>query len=111
MAIPTPEFEHAEEIKYDTLATNPRVGPYFRGAIHEKQRRRFRLEWKRASLTDKNDLLAEIDSAKGGAGTLSYTPVDEASPITVRFVDDSLRWDWVTGGAIRMSVILEEEIS
>lgn len=110
MAIPATEFDFVEEVIRDVIRSDARLGSLKRGLRHPNRVRRFLLTWRLASLADKNTVQTEFDNAKGKAGTFSYTPVDEVSAVTVRFQEDSFRWEWVSPGRVTMSLVLEQEV-
>jgi len=110
VAIPITEFEPVEQHDYDLLQSSDEIGPIQRALRRPEKIRRFRLVWKLASLADRDAVAAEFIAAKGGAGTFSFTPVDEVTPVTVRFVEDSFRWDWVDPARVTMEIELEQEL-
>lgn len=110
MTFPAPTLEFAEERYFDTL-----VSPYSAAKIHRKSRHRkririFTLKYEKITKADKDLVEAEFLAAKGGAATTSFTPVDEGSPVTVRFMDDELAWQQVTGNTYATTVRLVEEV-
>ena len=110
MSIPTPEFPFGEERRYFVSKSNYSTGSVRRKLHHPNKVRRFSLVWKTATIAEKDTLLAEVNTAKGKAGTLSYTPIDEVSAVTVRFVSDTFKWTWVAPNQVAMSIVFEEDL-
>lgn len=108
MSIPSPELPFLEERAWDLLRTDAPEAAVQRRLRHPNRLRRWTLVWRRATATEKDAIVSEYQTAKGPCGTFSFTPADEGSPVTVRFVEESLRWSLASSTQYRIQFQLEE---
>jgi hypothetical protein len=107
LAIPTPEHEWIEETDWATVANARDFGAVMRGNTRDEKVRLFHLNWEHATQTKKDALFTEVSSAKGAAGTTSYTPTPiGAGATTVRILEHSAER---RGALWRMSCVLLEQ--
>lgn len=87
-----PEFQYVTRRESRVVRTNPSDGAVQRRAVWPQPNplRTFRLVWKFASDATVARLRGLYDSARGGAATLTYTPVGDVSSVPVRFGGNSL---------------------
>jgi len=113
MTIPVPSFEWVEEIDHGRTRSDPAHGFLSRGIERDVKIRRFHLSWENATQTDRDNLLAEYNAAKGTAGTTTYTPTPrgEGSAVTVSFINESLDQEWNDPDSWAMSCVLEEQLT
>lgn len=109
MALPSPErYEktHGYSVARDQF-------PQMKIEAMERHPRRVRthtLSWSRATKQEVDQAREELDSQKGMAGLFQYTPIDEVSPVDVRFDSDSIEAVEVEAGIYEMTIRLIEEI-
>lgn len=108
--IPIPEFEFVTRRDYALVANDPKMGPVLRGERTEDTTRRFGLEWRSLTLTEKNNLEHEFDALLGEVGWFYFTPaaIGESTAVRVRFMESSLSISWTQGNARGAEVTLEE---
>lgn len=110
MTIPKPSFESSEPIGVArTVSSSYEDGAHLRGTQYARRLRRFVLVYDR-NLTAAGlaDLQSAFNTAKGGAGTTTYTPFQETSARTVQFVGNSLSYKVNSGNSFSATVTLEE---
>lgn len=109
MAIPSPEYEWVEIVDTAQRITDPAGGALVVGTIRDTQIRRFHLKWDHATQAAKDAIWSEYSTAKGEAGTTSYTPAPrgEVAAVTVRFVG-APEASWAGGNRYAMTCTLEE---
>jgi len=110
MTIPSPSLEFVEEDFFDTLQDRFPAANIQRASRFKKRLRTFVLRYVNVPVADRDALRTEFLAAKGGAGTTSYTPVDEGSAVTVRFADDDIEFRQVTGNTYEFECRLIEEV-
>ena len=97
MALPTlsvvPSFAFVQDTSYDMLRSNPKEGASFRRAKHDDKLRVFIVTFKTLGKTDKDTIETLYTNVKGAGGRFTWTPPNEGSSITVRFLDDRLVWN------------------
>lgn len=108
-----PEFQYVTRRESRVLRTSPMDGPVHRRDVwpHPNPLRNFKLAWKFASDATIARLRGLRDTARGGAATLSYTPVGDVSSVPVRFNGNSmtLRRNSVAFWSVELT-LLEERI-
>ncbi len=116
MTIPAPDFEWGDTLEYAHVESPLEAEPFMTG-IHTQEvpERKYHLMWKHADDTAMEQLEAEVEATKGGAGTTSYTPKprDPASPpsaVNVWVEEDSFSAVWKNHGW-EMHVTLVEEFN
>ena len=110
MTIPAPSLQYVEERFFDTLQDPFPAGRITRSSRFGKRIRIYTLRYFNVPSTDRDALRTEFLAAKGRAGTTTFTPIDEGSPVTVRFADDDIEFRQVTGNTYEFECRLVEEV-
>lgn len=108
MTFPSPSFEYQEEIDRDTLQTQ---FPEFRAVANrtEKVLRVFHLQYKNVLYSSYFSLYLEFANSYGQAVPTLFTPVDEGTPVAVRFLSDDFRAVWTTPTTFDLNIDLIED--
>lgn len=114
MAFPIWEFAVEEQYTWPLMTTGAETGPIHRAnrwggaAAGESRLQRWGVRLKTGSVTEKDQIKAEFDAIRGGAGTTDFTPPGAALPVKVRFTSSSLRWRRPSAGRYVAEVEVEE---
>ena len=92
MSIPTPSYGSRRRTRYDGWTTSGETGAVLTASATGRKFTVYELVYKPGQLdaTTAQDLLDVWDTAKGSAGTFTWTPFDDTTPATFRFVDDDI---------------------
>ncbi len=107
MALPVPDFPFEVEEIFDVDQTPPRSAQFFAQVRQPSNVRKFRLAYPNLELSERNAIVSDFESALGTVGTLSFTPPDEVSALTVQFDEASLTTRWVQPNRWEVSLVLE----
>lgn len=109
MALPSPE-RYSKTLGFSVVRDQ---FPQMKIEAKERHPRRVRthtLSWEKATKAEVDQANAQIDAVKGMAGIFQYTPIDEGSPVDVRFDSDSIDAVEVEAGVFQMTIRLIEEL-
>lgn len=111
MTMPTPSFSSRKTARYAGWSTSGEMGAVLNRAATGRRFTVYELVYRPGQLdaTTAQDLLDQWDTAKGSAGTFSWTPWDDTTPITVRFLDDEIGLDVESVVAYGATVRLVQE--
>lgn len=99
MALPDPFFPFAITHDYGLFASDPSLGPVLRGRNRGTAKvRSFGYDVRLATQAEKDGTFTEHSTAKGRAGSLSFTPPGE-SATTAQFTDDETTGEYRGGPA------------
>lgn len=108
MALPQPDLEFTTEPFWSLLRTEfpSKLDTALR---HPKKVNRYRLLWPNATPAERDQIRAEFDLYRGGAGSFQFTPPGGTARAG-HFVSDSLLVEYATEARMAVSLEIEEEV-
>ena len=107
----SPQFVYVDETNYRTLVTPFESGKEQRRKKWTTDRKRFRIVFNAIDKTTADAIKSLYNEKFGAYDTFSFTNPGDSTSYTVRFVEDSLRQEFITSTVCRLECELIEVLS